>query len=153
MKMKSEFRGVDGFLNALNKEVHKMEKKSRKGLRLASEMVMEESKKKAPVVNAGDISQDPHPGYLRLSGFVKPTGGFGSRFLGIFGYASAYEIGYRAPYAWVVHENPRAGRTGGKSPSNRPYPFWAEGGSWKFLEQPLLENRQKILRIIARGRR
>lgn len=45
--------------------------------------------------------------------------------------------GNAAPYAIAVHENPRSGKTGGKSPSGKPYPHWARRGEWKYLESPL----------------
>jgi len=48
------------------------------------------------------------------------------------------EVGYSAVYAMVTHENPRSGKTGGFSPSGRPYKHWARTGQWKFLEQPFL---------------
>lgn len=49
------------------------------------------------------------------------------------------EVGYggaAAPYALATHENPRSGRTGGVSPSGKPYTHWAAVGQWKYLEQP-----------------
>lgn len=46
------------------------------------------------------------------------------------------EGGYSAPYAASVHENPRAGKTGGVSPSGHRYAHWATVGQWKFLEIP-----------------
>lgn len=45
--------------------------------------------------------------------------------------------GPSAPYALAVHENPRAGKTGGISPSGKPYESWARTGGWKYLETPL----------------
>lgn len=48
------------------------------------------------------------------------------------------EVGYGSVYAMSVHENPRSGRTGGFSPSGRPYKHWARVGQWKYLEQPFL---------------
>jgi hypothetical protein len=46
--------------------------------------------------------------------------------------------GPAAPYALSVHENPRSGKTGGKSPSGKSYRNWARTGEWKFLERPAL---------------
>lgn len=51
-----------------------------------------------------------------------------------FGYGGA-----ASAYALAVHENPRAGRTGGVSPSGVPYKHWAKTGTWKFLERPCQE--------------
>jgi len=51
-------------------------------------------------------------------------------------------MGYGGPaarYAALVHENPRAGKTGGLSPSGRRYKTWAKVGQWKYLEQPFNE--------------
>ncbi len=47
------------------------------------------------------------------------------------------KIGFRAAHARATHENPRAGRTGGVSPSGRRYKKWAKVGHWKYLSQPL----------------
>lgn len=49
-----------------------------------------------------------------------------------FGYGGA-----ASKYALAVHENPRAGRTGGVSPSGQPYRHYATTGGWKFLENPV----------------
>ncbi len=46
--------------------------------------------------------------------------------------------GPAAPYALSVHENPRAGKTGGLSPQGRKYKHWAKVGQWKYLETPAL---------------
>lgn len=58
-------------------------------------------------------------------------------------------FGYSGPYAASVHENPRAGKTGGVSPSGRKYQHWASVGQWKFLETPLLEAEKGMLGRIA----
>ena len=50
------------------------------------------------------------------------------------------EVGFggpAAPYALAVHENPRAGKTGGVSPQGKPYKHWARVGEWKYLETPM----------------
>lgn len=46
-------------------------------------------------------------------------------------------IGYSAPYARRTHENPRAGRTGGMSPSGRRYRHWAKVGRWHYLSDAM----------------
>ena len=58
-------------------------------------------------------------------------------------------FGYHGPYAASVHENPRAGRTGGVSPSGKRYRHWATVGVWKFLETPLLEAENGMLSRLA----
>ena len=47
--------------------------------------------------------------------------------------------GQAAPYALQVHENPRAGKTGGVSPSGKKYRYWSRVGEWKYLEKPAKE--------------
>lgn len=46
--------------------------------------------------------------------------------------------GPAAPYALNVHENPRAGQTGGVSPQGKKYRRASTVGQWKFLETPAL---------------
>lgn len=94
----------------------------------AEEIIGEAKERLVPVRN------HPPAGALRASGFVEPPdhrpGG-----------AVRVVLGFGGPgvkYAASVHENPRAGRTGGVSPSGRKYKSWAEVGEWKFLERPLL---------------
>lgn len=63
------------------------------------------------------------------------------------------EIGFSAVYATVTHENPRAGKTGGVSPSGRLYPpgTWAAKGEWKFLENAMKENETLIISTVAKA--
>lgn len=58
-------------------------------------------------------------------------------------------FGYSGPYAASVHENPRAGKTGGVSPSGQKYQHWASVGQWKFLEVPLLNAESGMLGRLA----
>jgi hypothetical protein len=71
-------------------------------------------------------------GILRSSGVVHPVVIQGSTVYCVIGYG-----GPAAPYAWAVHENPRAGQTGGVSPSGKPYKHFAQVGEFKYLEKPL----------------
>lgn len=71
-------------------------------------------------------------GPLRASGTVLPPSVSGGRAEITMGFG-----GPAAPYAIAVHENPRAGKTGGLSPSGKPYEHWARTGQWKYLETPL----------------
>lgn len=57
------------------------------------------------------------------------------------------------PYALAVHENPRAGKTGGLSPSGRPYRHWAQTGQWKYLETPALASAKGAAKWLANGAR
>lgn len=72
-------------------------------------------------------------GALAASGFVKRIfTAIGGVFTVRFGFG-----GTAAPYAWSIHENPRAGKTEGVSPSGRRYKHWAKVGAWKYLEGPM----------------
>lgn len=70
-------------------------------------------------------------GALRSTGHVQLPRFEGDRIVVELGYG-----GPAAPYAHAVHENPRAGKTGGVSPSGKRYKTWAKVGQWKYLEQP-----------------
>lgn len=61
--------------------------------------------------------------------------------------------GAAVPYARLVHENPRAGRTGGLSPSGKRYKRWSRVGQWKYLEQPAIEAAYTKLDAFAREAR
>ena len=68
--------------------------------------------------------------------------------------AVAVTVGYggsAAPYALAVHENPRSGKTGGLSPSGKPYKHWAGVGQWKYLETPFKARTLGFLSRIARS--
>jgi hypothetical protein len=52
--------------------------------------------------------------------------------------------GPAADYAVAVHENIRAGHTGGLSPSGKPYKHWAKTGGPKYIENPLKEALPKL---------
>lgn len=78
-------------------------------------------------------------GTLRSTGYVEPPAVAGTSATITMGFG-----GPAAPYALAVHENPRAGKTGGVSPSGKPYEHWARTGGWKYLETPLKESTEKI---------
>lgn len=52
--------------------------------------------------------------------------------------------GAAVAYAAAVHENPRAGKTGGRSPSGVKYKRWSRVGEWKYLETPAMEAAGRI---------
>jgi hypothetical protein len=69
------------------------------------------------------------------------------------GQVTVVRVGYggsAAPYAAAVHENPRAGKTGGVSPSGRRYKTWAKVGRWKYLEVALARAQRRFPRRVAR---
>ena len=70
-------------------------------------------------------------GNLASSAYLTPPAVGGDGAFVTVGYGGA-----AAPYAVVVHENPRSGQTGGLSPSGKKYAHWAATGQWKYLETP-----------------
>lgn len=100
-------------------------------LYLSAEQIMTESRTLVPVVT----------GNLRASANVQPPK--------ISGTTVTVELGYGGPaatYALSVHENPRAGKTGGVSPSGHKYAArrWSQVGQWKYLEQPFNDAKPRI---------
>jgi hypothetical protein len=73
-------------------------------------------------------------GVLRGSGTVHQPTITASEITVAFGYGGAAK-----GYALKTHENPRAGKTGGLSPSGRRYKRYATTGGWKYLEQPVVK--------------
>lgn len=133
-------RGVKG----VNEELEKQKKltasiKLARGLVKGGLVLKRESMKLAPVMT----------GHLRNSAYLK---------LPAFLMEPEVEVGYTAVYALQVHENPRAGKTGGISPSGAKYKppkgstqiAWARKGEWKFLEEPFHSKQRLILRAIMR---
>lgn len=84
-------------------------------------------------------------GTLKSSGFVGPPDIRGGNVTVSLGYG-----GPAAPYALAVHENPRAGKTGGVSPSGKKYKRWSTVGGWKYLETPLNENLGNVVSKLKR---
>ena len=164
-------KGLQEVVNNLNKEVAKVEGAGLEGLLEAGMVVRAEAQKKCPVVT----------GNLKNSAFVNWSGGTMTKVAGAFrdlnkgggeaeartkerataipesheriGKGGVVEIGFSAVYAVAVHENPRSGKTGGKSPTGRSYPpkTYATRGEWKFLENALKENVSRIISIIIRA--
>lgn len=78
----------------------------------------------------------------------------------ILGYGGA-----AAPYALAVHENPRAGKTGGLGPvtfrsgvksrkvlpTAVKYKHWARTGQWKFLSEPVQRHLSRASLFIGRA--
>ncbi len=62
----------------------------------------------------------------------------------VIGYGGAARA-----YAVAVHENPRAGKTGGVSPSGGKYKFFATTGRWKYLSQPFKARKGGIAKRMA----
>ena len=91
-----------------------------------AQQIMARSRPLVPVVT----------GALRASALVYPPRIEGNMISVVFGYG-----GQSIVYAAITHENPRAGRTGGVSPTGRRYPpgSYATTGQWHFLSDPVRE--------------
>lgn len=72
-------------------------------------------------------------GNLKGSKFVEPPITRGGVVTVELGYGNTATL-----YAASVHENPRAGRTGGRSPGGGKRKTYAKVGQWKYLETPWL---------------
>jgi|SRR5882724_9842090 len=103
-------------------------------LRHKGERIMTASKAEVPV----------DTGRLRSSGHVQGPTLTGRTLEVTMGYGGA-----AARYALKVHENPRAGRTGGRSPRGRSYKHWAKVGQWKYLEGPFTRETATFLQELA----
>jgi hypothetical protein len=69
----------------------------------------------------------------------------------VTGMSISVDLGFSAPYAEVVHENPRSGRTGGIGPRGQRYRKWAHVGQWRYLRTAMEEGRGTDVDEIARG--
>ena len=177
--MKIQFKGLEKTLEGLNKEIKKIRQRSNSGLIKAALYIGAESQKLCPVVT-GNLKNSRYvigqsKGY-GLKGAETIKGGK-TNFKGKksdeieVNHKKAIDdskdivqaskdplaiIGYSAAYATFVHENPRAGKTEGKSPSGKEYKpekgskrkVYSTVGQWKFLEQPLITEQKKVLKII-----
>lgn len=163
---------IDKVLKNLRREIKAIKGRTGKGLYVGGLHLKGASQKEVPVVT----------GNLRASAYVvgemgRKSGAGGmsdpamesthdktvSRHSGAVMRSMEPEarVGYSAVYALSVHENPRAGQTGGKSPYGLAYSpglteggnqstriVFAEGGKWKFLEDPLKAEAGNILKIV-----
>ena len=138
----NQMKGIDEVLKNLNKEIKGIEGRTRAGVKKAGMLVEKASMKRCPVVT-GNL-KNSH--YSEAFNTLKGPG---------------CEIGFTAVYSPFVHENPRAGKTGGVSPKGIAYKapinpsekrstqaVFSVVGGWKFLEIPLKRNARRILAII-----
>jgi len=158
----------------LNKQIKKIVNYSEAGLLLAAMHLRRESVKEAPIMT-GNLRRSvfvvSSTGAVRSNPKFKDAPKMMSNHRRVVGRAKGEvkrarepqaQIGYSAVYALTVHENPRAGKTGGVSPSGKAYSagrttggrkstrvVWAEKGNWKFLENPFKRNIKQMLKIIS----
>jgi hypothetical protein len=163
----------------LNKQIEEIKRASIRGLIEAALFVKSESQKRCPVVTgnlrasafvnwSGGTYTEVGKKFSNVEGRAEDREADRARVIAE-SYAQilkkdvvSIDIGYSAEYAIPVHENPRTGKTGGVSPSGRVYSagktpsgrkstrkVFSTVGEWKFLENPLKENTNKILEIIT----
>lgn len=174
-----EMKGLKEAVASLNKKIETITEGSISGMIQGALLIRGEAQKNTPVVT----------GNLRNSAYVISKKGLETS--GMFkGKSAAAEnarftkcvtrsareaktskfplviIGFTASYAAFVHENPRAGKTGGVSPSGISYVpknrrwrgkrvstrirFSAVGG-YKFLERAIKDNSAAVFSLIAKG--
>jgi len=133
---------IDG-LDALNRnmtalaEAEPVLREMAAELFVRGERTMGISKRLAPVRNRKG-------GTLRASGVVLPPEFRDTEASVVMGYGGAAD-----KYVLAAHENPRTGKTGGRSPSGKKYSSWSEVGQFKFLEEPFLAEEQGTLDAVA----
>lgn len=145
MTQLNQMKGIDKVIKSLNKEIKGIEGRTRRGMSKVGLFIEHKSMKECPVVTSN----------LRNSHYSESFN---------TARGPAVEIGFTASYAPFVHENPRAGKTGGISPKGVAYkaPINPSGkrstqavfstvGKWKFLEDPLKKNTKRILAIIKQN--
>jgi len=174
--MAVEMEGVDEVIASMNKEIMKINGRTQAGFYLAGQHIRRESQPEVPVVtsNLKNSAYVVAPGMMTMgrSAFKgKDSAKMSSQHAEETQRQKAIlkavrtpgvAIGYSALYAANVHENPRAGKTGGESPSGKKYTagrtesgrksrriVWARKGKWKFLEDPLKREMKKVFQIIA----
>ena len=178
MTSKTRLIGVPAWQLGLIKEIKKIDGSSEAGVLAAALFVKKISMKEAPVAvgnlrnsayvvsSSGKVDDNPDfkgadksmmsAKHAMATSKAKAEARARKSVVG----PSAY-LGYSAVYALKVHENPRAGKTGGVSPRGQKYGSgltqsgnkstritWARKGKWKFLEDPMKNNTRKILKII-----
>jgi hypothetical protein len=158
--------GMSEVMSGLQREIEQIEGVTHKGLLRAALLIRRHAQELTPVVT-GNLRDSCYV-WTSWAG-VKAGGQRTSATMATQQHALEYRegrpvvvVGYSAVYAASVHENPRAGKTGGVSPSGRQYqrtktgrPTWSTRpqGQWKFLEQAVQGNKNEIIRIIQQEAR
>ena len=130
-----KFGNAKAWAAAVKKHGDKVVQRAAKAMYNSAELTMTEIKQKhVPVMT----------GTLKNSGFVMlPVISHGSVSV-IMGFG-----GMASDYALAVHENPRAGKTKGRSPSGGYYSDWSEVGHWHYLSDPVEALQPRLAKQIA----
>lgn len=167
-----DMKSMETVLKNLTKETNKIYNKTSEGMILAMLDTLRRAMKLTPVVfgnlrasgfviwgksrtpkGAANFKDNPHSGLTASEMDSQHSSVLDETRSRIFEAAGLKPrqgaVGFSAAYALKTHENPRAGNTGGASPSGKPYPegSYAKVGQYKFLETPLKET-NRILSII-----
>jgi len=170
MKKVCKITGLENVVANLNREMSIIEGACLRGLVVAGLEIRRDAQKLTPVVTGNlrnsvyvaspaqveaganpDFKDGDKPG-LAAQLAAEHTASIAS---GVAACSSATKpevhVRYSAYYAPWVHENPRAGKTGGVSPSGRKYRegTYSVVGQWKFLQSAIENNMAKLLSIIA----
>jgi hypothetical protein len=147
-KFDMKVTGLDRFMSTFRRlaSVTPEELGLAREMTIQAERIMGESKRLVPVVS----------GALRASGLVQPPVTSRTKVEVVMGYGGAARR-----YAWKVHENPRAGQTGGLAPvasfnnpfassiRQRRYKRFSQVGQWKYLETPFVAAKNRTIDAIA----
>jgi len=181
-----EWKGIEETIKNINSEIKKINNRTASGLISAALYIKGEAVQICPVVT-GNLQNSAYVIGPAPSGWMEKAivaeGGIPNNFHGtsqqaekarvdhnaavqeskqIVGNSSILMsvIGFSASYAAFVHENPRAGKTGGQSPTGKIYKpekgskrkvySTRKAGRWKFLEEPLVKHKKKILDTIKK---
>ena len=112
-----------------------------RALHQEAEIIMGEAKEKFVPVDTGTLRSTGYVSRIKRRGKAREVEL-------VFG-------GPSAPYALVVHENPRAGRTGGLSPPapgtgrRTRYKSFATHGQWRYLATPMKQARRGMAKRLA----
>ena len=175
MKVRAKIKGLDEVVRNLNTEIANIKEASLRGLVEAALEIRASSQILTPVVTgnlrnsafvtspkkveygAGADFKDGPPGGQQHPGLAVRLASEHAASLAVNmaeckANKARVHVGFSAFYAPIVHENVRAGNTGGKSPSGRTYKpgTYSTVGQYKFLQTAIQDNMNKLLGIIAR---
>lgn len=153
--------GVDEVMKALNEAIQKIENITYRGLVLTGLEIKADSQKMTPVVT-GNLRNSAFiatfDSIMDLPSFKGEDANSAAQnhtiktnfYKQVAAASGCVVIGYTASYAVFVHENPRAGKTDGISPSGRIYKpgTFSTVGQYKFLSYSILLNWQKYIAIM-----
>jgi hypothetical protein len=174
MRVRAKIEGLDKVMANLNAEIADIKDASLRGLVYAALEISVDAKKLTPVVTGNlrnsvfvtspskveegfrpEFKDGPPGEYQRPNHAAQLLSehatSLANNIAECKSHGTEVHVGYSAFYAPIVHENPRAGQTGGVSPSGYVYPegTYSTVGQWKFLQAAIQDNMGKLLSLIA----